>query len=165
MRKRPCHLALITVAICVSMAGVGGDRRLLSGGSGFLAISDILFSPSCHLGGATVVIFSIGWHNSLFGIYVQEVLIRKPGFLLYRRLFIGHRNNVYIGSSPYVENQGGCRYGLFKVTVSCGLEMRRVMVVPHLDVRSFCVLCVCAREGSLSPFLPFCLLVSVLGNR
>ena len=64
----------ITVAICVSMAGVADDRRLLSGGTGFLQISDILFSPSFHLGDAIVVIFSIDWHNSFFfGIYLREV--------------------------------------------------------------------------------------------
>ena len=60
----------------------------------------------------------------LFGIYLQEVLIRRPGFLLYRRLFIGHRYYDYIGSSLFVKSQGGCRYGLSKVTVSCLLEMR-----------------------------------------
>ena len=32
----------ITVSICVSMAGVGGIRRLLPGGTGFLAISGII---------------------------------------------------------------------------------------------------------------------------
>ena len=52
----------ITVAICV----VGDNRRLLSGGTGFIAISDILFSLSFHLGGATVVIFSIDWHTSFY---------------------------------------------------------------------------------------------------
>ena len=36
-------LSRITVAICESMAGVGGKRRLLSGGTGFLAISGIIF--------------------------------------------------------------------------------------------------------------------------
>ena len=35
-------LSRITVAICESMAGVGGKRRLLSGGKGFLAISGII---------------------------------------------------------------------------------------------------------------------------
>ena len=35
-------LARITVAICESMAGVGGKRRLLSGGTEFLAISGII---------------------------------------------------------------------------------------------------------------------------
>ena len=34
-------LSRITVAICESMAGVGDERRLLSGGTGFLAISGI----------------------------------------------------------------------------------------------------------------------------
>ena len=33
----------ITVAICESMAGVGGKRRLLSGGTEFLAISGIIY--------------------------------------------------------------------------------------------------------------------------
>ena len=36
-------LSRITVAICESMAGVGGKRRLSSGGTGFLAISGIIF--------------------------------------------------------------------------------------------------------------------------
>ena len=36
-------LSRITVAICESMAGVGGKRILLSGGKGFLAISGIIF--------------------------------------------------------------------------------------------------------------------------
>ena len=35
-------LPRITVAICVSMAGAWGKRRLLSGGTGFLAISGIV---------------------------------------------------------------------------------------------------------------------------
>ena len=37
-------LSRITVAICESMQGVGGKRRLLSGGTGFLAISGIIFA-------------------------------------------------------------------------------------------------------------------------
>ena len=48
----------ITVAICVSMVGVGDNRILLSGETEILAISDILCSPSFHLEGATVLIFS-----------------------------------------------------------------------------------------------------------
>ena len=36
-------LSHITVAICESMADMGGKRRLLSGGTGFLAISGIIF--------------------------------------------------------------------------------------------------------------------------
>ena len=36
-------LPRITVAICEPMAGVGGKRRLLSGGTGFLAISGIVY--------------------------------------------------------------------------------------------------------------------------
>ena len=36
-------ISRITAAICESMAGVGGKRRLLSGGTGFLAISGIIF--------------------------------------------------------------------------------------------------------------------------
>ena len=40
MRKRT--YAIFTVAICVSMAGVGGKRRLLSGGTELLAISGIV---------------------------------------------------------------------------------------------------------------------------
>jgi len=36
-------LSRITVAICVSMAGVGGKGRPLSEGTGFLAISGIYF--------------------------------------------------------------------------------------------------------------------------
>lgn len=35
-------LSRITVAMCESMAGVGDERRLLSGGDGFLAISGII---------------------------------------------------------------------------------------------------------------------------
>ena len=35
-------LPRITVAICVSMAGEGGKRRLSSVGTGFLAISGIV---------------------------------------------------------------------------------------------------------------------------
>ena len=99
--------SLNTVAICASTAGVGDNRRLLSGGTGFIAISDILFSPSFLLGGTTVVIFSIDWHHSLlFGIYLQEDLMRRPGFLLYNRLFIGHRSKAYISSSLYSEEPG-----------------------------------------------------------
>ena len=41
--KEVYMLSRITVAICESMAGVGGKRRLLSGGTGFLAISGIVF--------------------------------------------------------------------------------------------------------------------------
>ena len=33
----------IAVAVCVPMAGVGGSRRPLPGGTAFLAISGILF--------------------------------------------------------------------------------------------------------------------------
>ena len=47
------------------MAGVGGNRKLLSEGTGFLAISDIQFLPSFHLGGAKIVIFPVDWHNSV----------------------------------------------------------------------------------------------------
>ena len=68
----------ITVAICVSMAGVGGNRRLLSEGTGFLAISDILFSPSFHLGGATIVIFPIDWYNGVRlvpGLYIGGTVV------------------------------------------------------------------------------------------
>ena len=36
-------LSRITVAICGSMAGVGDERRLSSGGTGFLAISGITY--------------------------------------------------------------------------------------------------------------------------
>ena len=43
---QPCEkermLSRFTVAICVSMAGVGGKRRRLSGGTGFLAIYGIV---------------------------------------------------------------------------------------------------------------------------
>ena len=55
----------ITVEICVSMAGVGGNRRLSSEGTGFLPISDILFLPSFHLDGETIVIFPIDWHTGV----------------------------------------------------------------------------------------------------
>ena len=38
-------LSRFTVAICLSMAGVGGKRRLLSGGTGLLTISgNMLFA-------------------------------------------------------------------------------------------------------------------------
>ena len=37
-----CYLAF-TVAICVSMAGAGDKGRLLSGGTGFYAVSGIKF--------------------------------------------------------------------------------------------------------------------------
>ena len=52
-----------------------------------------------------------------------------------------------------VKRQGGCRYGLSKVTVDwiCGeLRLRRINVFG---------VCVCAREGSLSQFLSLCLCV------
>ena len=53
----------ITVAICVSMAGgEWGNRRLLSEGTGLLAIFDILVLTGFHLGGTTIVIFPIDWH-------------------------------------------------------------------------------------------------------
>ena len=55
------------------MARVGDNRGLLSGGSGFLAISDILLTPSFHLGAATVVILSIDWRDVLYLAYLQEV--------------------------------------------------------------------------------------------
>ena len=62
----------ITLEICVSTAGVGDNRRLLFEGTEFLAISDILFLPSFHLGGRAVVILSLDWHNSLFGIIYKR---------------------------------------------------------------------------------------------
>ena len=37
----------ITVAICVSMAGVGGKSRLFSGGTEFLVISGIIYLYIC----------------------------------------------------------------------------------------------------------------------
>ena len=51
-------LPRITVANCVSMAGVGGKRRYLSGGTGFLTISGILLSLSFHHFGAAILISS-----------------------------------------------------------------------------------------------------------
>ena len=45
---QPCEkgrmLSRSTVAICVSISGVGGKRRNLSGGTGFLAIYGIVLS-------------------------------------------------------------------------------------------------------------------------
>ena len=82
MQKRPCHLA-VTIAICASMAG--DNRRLLSGGTQFLAIYHILFSRSVHLAGAAVVIFSIDWHNSfiwdVFGFDLEAGLPLVPSFI------------------------------------------------------------------------------------
>ena len=43
-------LSRITVAICESMAGVGSKRRLLSGGTEFLAISGIIYVYICFHG-------------------------------------------------------------------------------------------------------------------
>ena len=52
-------LSRIAVAICESMAGVRGKRRLLSGGTGFLAISGIvLFALVFYHIGAAIVISS-----------------------------------------------------------------------------------------------------------
>ena len=41
--RRKAMPSRITVAVCVSMAGVGGSGRPLPGGTVILAISDILF--------------------------------------------------------------------------------------------------------------------------
>ena len=85
----------------------------MSGGTEFLAISDVLFSPSFHLGGAIVVIFSIDWHNSLFLIYVQQVLVRRPaGFplvpsFIYRSYVVGIV--LTLVRHCIVKGQGGCR--------------------------------------------------------
>ena len=42
----------------------------------------------------------------LFGIYLQEVLIRRPGFLLYRRLFIKKRSLPTAGSHRLMLSAG-----------------------------------------------------------
>ena len=93
------------------------------GETGFLAISDtFFFRLSCRAIGAAIVVFSMtDTIIVVFGIHLQEVLMQWPGFLLlYRCLFIG------IGSSLFMKSQGGCRYGLSKMSVTCRLEMRRM---------------------------------------
>ena len=143
----------ITLAICVLMAGVGDNRRL-SWRTGFLAISDMLFSPSFHLGGVTVVIFSIDWHNSFIWDTLTRGFDPEAGFPFVSTAVYLH----VIGILPIlvrhciVKSQGGCRCGLSNVTVSCRLAMRRVMLAPHLGVRSLC-----ACEGSLYLPLSVCL--------
>ena len=59
-------LSRITVAICVSMAGVGDKGRLLSGGTGFLAISSIKFLD--------LIIFD--WHDYSCGIFPMNFVIQ-----------------------------------------------------------------------------------------
>ena len=77
-------LSRITVAICESMAGVGGKKRLLSGGTGFLAISGITF---------VFLVFNI-WRDywmSHFSL-VQLVLSGIEG-----EIFSCHQDNLWIG--------------------------------------------------------------------
>ena len=105
-----------TVAICVSMARVGGNRRLLSEGTGFLAISDILFSPSFHLGGAPIVICPIDWHNVLGGTGTVHRGNRDEfrGQASIRRRSWRGRNNVRRvseqGDACSVHTRGGLSY-------------------------------------------------------
>ena len=56
-----CVLSRITVAICVSIAGVGDKEILLSGATGFLAISGIQFIDLIFIviGMTTPVVFFI----------------------------------------------------------------------------------------------------------
>ena len=73
-------LSRITDAICESMAGVGGKRRLLSGGTGFLAISGII---------SVFLVFNI-WRDyvmSHFSLLHLVCLELRGRFLLIRMIY------------------------------------------------------------------------------
>ena len=78
-------LSRITVAICESMAGVGGKRRLLSGGTGFLAISGIIF---------VFLVFNI-WRDYVMSHFslLQSVLSGIEG-----EIFTCHQDDLWIGN-------------------------------------------------------------------
>ena len=54
------------------------------------------------------MIFSMIGMTFVFGIYFREILIRRPGFLLYHYLFVGLRDYAYIhvGASLHMKGQG-----------------------------------------------------------
>ena len=93
----------ITVAICVSVPGVRGKMMLLSGGTGFLAISCILPLALLYLVCATVVISST--FALLLYVRVAERLLRtKMDFLSYItfKVDLGHHgvgSLYFLGSS------------------------------------------------------------------
>ena len=72
-------LSRITVAICEYMAGVGGKRRLLSGGTGFLAISGITFV-------FLVLIFGVTTECRIFHCCSWFCLELRGRFLLVMRI-------------------------------------------------------------------------------
>ena len=142
------------------MAGVGDNRRL-SWRTGFLAISDMLFSPSFHLGGVTVVIFSIDWHNSFIWDTLTRGFDPEAGFPLVSTAVYLH----VIGILPIlvrhciVKSQGRCQRGFSKREgfVSVGILLA---LFGLFDYRARPEFCVCEPWGSLllslllSPSLP-----------
>ena len=95
-----------------------------------------VFRLSIHLGGATIVIFSmIG--TIVFMWFFARGFDPEAGFPLELSLILGHRVLcLYMIRHCFVKSQGGCRCDLPKVTVSCWLTW--------LGYSTKCVLrCVC----------------------
>lgn len=117
MKKDVSYLAF-TFAICEAMAGVGDKMRRLSGGTGFLAISSIIFSRlsfNCFAATTTVVFSVIA--IVLYGIE-GEVFARRrdefPRAIIVVDWFRSWSCALAISDRRcYVKRQGGCWFDLF----------------------------------------------------
>ena len=93
----------------------------MSEGTGFLAISGIVFRLSIYLGGATIVSFSMSG-TIVFMWFFARGFDLEAGFPLVLSLILGHRVLcLYMFRHCFVKSQGGRRCDLPKVTVSCWL--------------------------------------------
>ena len=102
---QPCEKGCFTVAICVSMAGVRGKRRLLSGGPGFLTISGIVLQSFYHFGTAIAI-------SSIIAVVVcgieSELFAHRREFpLVIFVVDLGHGAGCYCIGSSLLRKESG----------------------------------------------------------